>query len=70
MEIKRKLEDIEKGIEDLKILLLFKDDVLYEKKLVSLQGMGKILVTEKEMEIAIKEAKTSIFHSVQNDLFH
>lgn len=70
MEIKRKLEDIEKGIEDLKTLLLFKDDALYEKKLVSLRGMGRILVTEKEMDEAIKKAKTSIFHGVQNDLFH
>jgi hypothetical protein len=57
MEIERKLEEIKKGIEDLKILLLFKDDALYEKKLVSLQGMGKILVTEKEMDAAIKKGK-------------
>ncbi len=68
MEIERKLENIEKSIEDLKMLVLFKDDTLYEKKVVSLRGMGKILVSKEEMDEAIKKAKKSLFQGVQNDL--
>jgi ABC-type Fe3+-citrate transport system substrate-binding protein len=68
MEIERKLRNIEKSIDDLKMLVLFKDDALYEKKLVSLRGIGKILVSEKEMDEAMKKAKKSLFQGVQKSL--
>jgi hypothetical protein len=41
MEIAEKLE---KDIQNLRALVLFESDTLYEKKLISLRGMGKILV--------------------------
>ena len=57
MEIEKKLEELEKDIQNLKALMLFENDILCEKKLVSLRGMGKILVSEKELDEAIEEAK-------------
>lgn len=40
--------------------MLFENDVLCEKKLVSLRGMGKILISEEELDEAIEEAKHSV----------
>ena len=47
METAKKLEELEKDIQNLKALMLFKNDALCEKKLISLRGMGKVLVSEK-----------------------
>ncbi len=60
MEIARKLEELEKDIQNLKALVLFENDALCEKKLTSLRGMGKILVSEKELNEAIEKAKHSV----------
>jgi hypothetical protein len=68
MEIEKKLEELEKDIQNLKALVLFENDVLCEKKLVSLRGMGKILVSEKELDEAIEEAKHSVFRGVEDAL--
>jgi len=58
----KKIEELEKDIQNLKALVLFKDDTLFEKKLVSLRGMGEVHVSEKEIDKAIEEAKRSLFH--------
>ena len=58
----KKIEELEKDIQNLKALVLFKDDTLFEKKLVSLRGMGEVQVSEKEIDKAIEEAKRSLFH--------
>ncbi len=68
MEIAKKLEELEKDIQNLKALVLLEDDALCGKKLVSLRGMGKILVSEKELDEAIEEAKHSVFRGVENAL--
>ncbi|MBU7045236.1 MAG: hypothetical protein HXS54_02280 [Theionarchaea archaeon] len=68
MEIEKKLEELEKDIQNLKALMLFENDILCEKKLVSLRGMGKILVSEKELDEAIEEAKHSLFRGVEDAL--
>jgi hypothetical protein len=61
IEIAEKFEELEKDIQNLRALVLFKNDALCEKKLVSLRGMGKILVSEKELDEAIEKAKQSLF---------
>lgn len=48
--------------------MLFENDALCEKKLVSLRGMGKVLVSEKELDEAIEEAKQSLFCGVEDAL--
>jgi len=58
----KKIEELEKDIQNLKALVLFKDDTLFEKKLVYLRGMGEVQVSEKEIDKAIEEAKRSLFH--------
>jgi hypothetical protein len=68
MEIAEKLEKLEKDIQNLRALVLFENDALYEKKLVSLRGMGKVLVSEKELDEAIEEAKQSLFCGVEDAL--
>jgi hypothetical protein len=57
METAKRLEELERNIQNLKALMLFKNDALCEKKLVSLRGMGKVLVSEKELDEAIEKAK-------------
>jgi hypothetical protein len=66
MEIAEKIEKLEKDIQNLRALILFKNDALCEKKLVSLRGMGKILVSEKELDESIEKAKQSLFHGAEN----
>ena len=53
---------------ELKSLLFSKEDSVLEKKLVSLRGMGKPLVTKDEIENAIEEAKKSVIPRIEDDL--
>ncbi len=57
----RKMDELEKEIRNLRSLVLFREDALLEKKLVSLRGMGKLLVPEKELEESIGQARKSLF---------
>ncbi|MGC1121800.1 MAG: hypothetical protein WBA22_11970 [Candidatus Methanofastidiosia archaeon] len=68
MEIAEKLEKLEKDIQNLRALVLFENDALCEKRLVSLRGMGKILVSEKELDESIEKAKQSLFRGVEDAL--
>jgi len=61
--INERLKEIEKEIELVKILVLFKSDYLVKPKPVSFRGMAKLLVSEKELEKSIEEAKISLFKS-------
>jgi len=60
MQIEEKLEKIEKELQNLKMLIMFRTE-LVERKPVSLRGMCKILVSEEELEKSIKTAKKSLF---------
>ena len=53
----KKLDTIEKEIKGLKMLLTKESP----KKIVSLRGMGKLKVSEKELDKAIIDAKKSLF---------
>jgi len=66
MEITKKIEDLEKEILELKSLILLKGDEIFEKKFVSLRGMGKLLVSEDELGKAIEEAKKSLFTGAED----
>jgi len=44
----KRIEELEKDIQNLRALVLFESDTLFEKELISLRGMGKILISEKE----------------------
>ncbi|HIH96987.1 MAG TPA: hypothetical protein HA348_05880 [Thermoplasmata archaeon] len=63
MEAIKKLAELEREVKNLRDLVLFERDALFEKKLVSLRGMGKLIVSEEELEGAIEEAKKSLFSS-------
>ena len=65
-QIYAKLNNIENEIEDIKILVTTK--AIPKKKLVSLKGMAKLLVSEKELDKAIEEAKRSLFKGVNDVL--
>jgi hypothetical protein len=63
----KRLDELEKEIESLKALMLFGEDALLEKKqLVSLRNMGKLLVSEKDLERAINGAKKSLFAGAED----
>ena len=66
MEVMKKIEDLEKEIQELKSLILLKGDEIFDKKIVSLRGMGKLLVSEDELEKAIEEAKKSLFAGAED----
>lgn len=66
MEIAKKLKELEKDIRDLRTLILSENDTSFEKELVSLRGIGKALVSEKELDKAIEKAKKSLFHGVED----
>ena len=66
LEIAKKLEELEKDIQDLKTLVLSEENESPEKELISLRGIGKALVSEKKLDEAIKEAKKSLFHGVED----
>jgi hypothetical protein len=53
----KKLDTIEKEIKGLKMLLRKENP----KKIVSLRGMGRLKVPEKELDKAIIDAKKSLF---------
>jgi hypothetical protein len=57
----RKIDDLEKEIRSPKSLFLFGENTLLERKLVSLRGMSKLLVSEKEPEQFLAQAKKTIF---------
>lgn len=63
MQIEEKLERIEKELQNIKMLLMFRTD-LVDKKPVSLGGMCRILVPEEDLEKSIKAAKASLFGDV------
>ena len=52
----KKLEELEREVKTLRGLVLFERDAILEKQLVSLRGMGKLKVSEEELE----EAKESL----------
>ena len=58
-QIYSKLNNIENEIEELKILVTSKE--ISKKKLMSLKGMAKLLVSEKELDKSIEDAKKSLF---------
>ena len=58
-EIYPELKKIEHEIQSLKVLVLQTYQI--PKQLVSLRGMGKLLVSEEELEKSIQEAKKSLF---------
>ncbi len=66
MDILKKIEDLEKEVLELKSLILLKENGVFDKKIVSLRGMGKLLVSEDELEKAIEEAKKSLFTGAEN----
>jgi len=57
-QIYPELEEIKNEIRSLKILIIQSRQT--PKQIVSLRGMGKLLVNKKELEISIKEAKKSV----------
>ncbi|MBU7015895.1 MAG: hypothetical protein HXS44_00180 [Theionarchaea archaeon] len=66
IEIAKKLEELEKDIQDLKTLILTENNKSPERELISLRGLGKSLVSEKELEDAIEKAKKSLFHGAED----
>jgi hypothetical protein len=70
METARRLEELEKELQNLKGMLLLERDAVAEKKIISLRGMGKLLVSEDELEAAIDNAKRSLFSGVKDALRH
>ena len=66
IEIAKKLEELEKDVQDLKTLILSEKNESLEKELISLRGIGKALVSEKELDEAIEKAKKSLFYGVEN----
>ena len=60
------LKKIENEIQNLKILILQTYQI--PKRLVSLRGMGKLLVSEEELEKSLEEAKKSLFKYTFKDL--
>jgi len=68
MQTAVEIKEIKKEIQSLREMVLFGKDDLIEKKLVSLRGMGRLLVSESELEEAIGRAKKSVFKGTQNVL--
>ncbi|HDL15659.1 MAG TPA: hypothetical protein ENH28_05870 [Euryarchaeota archaeon] len=62
----KKIEDLEREIHNLKSLVLVRENAFFEKKLVSLRGIGKLSVSEDELEEAIEKAKKSLFAGVED----
>jgi hypothetical protein len=70
IEIAKKLEELEKDVQDLKTLILSEKNESLEKELISLRGIGKALFSEKELDEAIEKAKKSLFYGVENVVLH
>ena len=66
MDIVKKIEDLEREIHNLKSLILVRENAFFETKLVSLRGIGKLSVSEDELEEAIEKAKKSLFAGVED----
>lgn len=66
MEATKKLEKLEREVQNLRGFVLFERDTLFEKKLVSLRGMGRLLVSKDELEWAVEKAKKSVFAGIEN----
>lgn len=66
MKMAIEIKEIKKEIQSLKEIVLSGKDDLIEKKLVSLRGMGRLLVSESELEEAIQRSKKSVFKGTQN----
>jgi hypothetical protein len=65
IETAKKLEELEKDVQDLKLILSENNEPL-ERELISLRGIGKALVSEKELDKAIEKAKKSLFCGVED----
>jgi len=61
MPISIEIKELKKEIQSLKDIVLFGKDDLIEKRLVSLRGMGRLLLSESELNEAIERAKKSVF---------
>ncbi len=59
-QIYTKLNKIENEIEEIKVLVTL-NKTSKRKNLVSLKGMAKLLVSEKELDKTIEESKKSLF---------
>jgi len=66
MDIVKKIEDLEREIHNLKSLVLVRENAFSETKLVSLRGIGKLSVSEDELEESIEKAKKSLFAGVED----
>ncbi len=66
MQMAIEIKEIKKEIQSLKEIVMSGKDDLIEKRLVSLRGMGRLLVSESELEEAIGRAKKSVFRGSQN----
>ena len=66
IEIAKKLEELEKDVQDLKTLILSENNESLERELISLRGIGKALVSEKELDESIEKAKKSLFCGVED----
>ncbi len=64
MQISIEIKELKKEIQSLKDIVLFGKDDLIEKRLVSLRGMGRLLVSESELDEAIERAKKSVFKGI------
>ena len=60
MQIEKRLENIERELESLKMLIMF-ESFVKKTKPVTLKGMCKILVSEEELDKSIEMAKKSLF---------
>ena len=65
-QIYPELKEIKSEIQNLKVLILQTYQI--PKQLVSLRGMGKLLVSEDELEKSIKDAKKSLFKYAFRDI--
>ena len=70
METARRLEELQKELQSLRGMLLLERDAPAEKKIISLRGMGRLLVSEEELEEAIDNAKRSVFSGVKDAVRH
>ncbi|MEK6681326.1 MAG: hypothetical protein AABY79_05100 [Nitrospirota bacterium] len=61
-----KITELEEGIHDLKTIVEIKKTV--KPKIVSLKGMGKLLVSEVDLEKAIEQAKKSLSKGIDNEI--
>ncbi len=61
MQISIEIKELKKEIQSLKDIVLFGKDDVIGKRLVSLRGMGRLLVSESELNEAIEGAKKSVF---------